>query len=117
MVGTGSGETLAKPGHPAPHAFWAACGRILRSLRGFALLGYALEWLVEVTHVSHRLHRWLSLLHSPKFELLAVTMIIVGHLGEHSHQEEENHQQEERLAALESRIATLEGPVEPKKEK
>mmetsp|Transcript_50699 Transcript_50699/g.151718 ORF Transcript_50699/g.151718 Transcript_50699/m.151718 type:complete len:118 (+) Transcript_50699:59-412(+) len=116
MVSGSSSSTLAKPGHPPPRAFWAALGSLLRRLRYLGLLGYALEWLLEASHASHQLHRWLHRLHSPKVQLLAITMVLAGHLAEHAHQEEENHHQEERLAAIEARLGVAHHPVEPKKD-
>mmetsp|Transcript_62272 Transcript_62272/g.166508 ORF Transcript_62272/g.166508 Transcript_62272/m.166508 type:complete len:118 (-) Transcript_62272:42-395(-) len=115
MVAHASSSTLAKQGHPPPHAFWALLGSILRRLRYLGLLGYALEWLLEASHASHRLHHWLHKLHTPKVQLLAISMVLAGHLAEHAHQEEENHHQEERLAALEARLAAVPVPEETKK--
>mmetsp|Transcript_94491 Transcript_94491/g.211821 ORF Transcript_94491/g.211821 Transcript_94491/m.211821 type:complete len:116 (-) Transcript_94491:45-392(-) len=97
-------STLAKPGHAPPHALWAILGTLFRKLRYLGLLGYALEWVLEASHVSHKLHGWLRGLHNPKVQLLAISMVLAGHLAEHAHQEEENHHQEERLATLEARL-------------
>eukprot|EP00427_Karlodinium_veneficum_P015330 CAMPEP_0169128926 /NCGR_PEP_ID=MMETSP1015-20121227/36843_1 /TAXON_ID=342587 /ORGANISM="Karlodinium micrum, Strain CCMP2283" /LENGTH=43 /DNA_ID= /DNA_START= /DNA_END= /DNA_ORIENTATION= len=41
-------------------------------------------------------------------------MVLVGHMAEHVHQEEENHAQEARLAALEARAGLSNGAHDKK---
>mmetsp|Transcript_46702 Transcript_46702/g.144290 ORF Transcript_46702/g.144290 Transcript_46702/m.144290 type:complete len:120 (+) Transcript_46702:31-390(+) len=117
MVGTdghAAGGAHSALAHPA-RSPWAALAGVLGKLRYLGLAGYLLEWLLEASHVSHRLHRLLHKLHSPKVQLLAITMVLAGHLAEHLHQEEENHHQEHRLAALEARLAAVLPASESKK--
>eukprot|EP00429_Kryptoperidinium_foliaceum_P064238 CAMPEP_0176063624 /NCGR_PEP_ID=MMETSP0120_2-20121206/31733_1 /TAXON_ID=160619 /ORGANISM="Kryptoperidinium foliaceum, Strain CCMP 1326" /LENGTH=169 /DNA_ID=CAMNT_0017397199 /DNA_START=50 /DNA_END=554 /DNA_ORIENTATION=- len=82
--------------------------RLFTGLKNLGLAGYALEALLKLSHASHRAHHKLHFLDTPRIHLLAVLMILTGHLAEHLHQEEENHHQEARLAGLESRLADLE---------
>merc|ERR1719401_2919608 len=84
---------------------------LFTKLKRLGIAGYALEALLELTHVSKRAHHRLSFLHKPWVHLMAILMIIVGHLAEHVHQEEENHHQEVRIAMLEKKLAV----IQPKK--
>mmetsp|Transcript_46676 Transcript_46676/g.110999 ORF Transcript_46676/g.110999 Transcript_46676/m.110999 type:complete len:118 (-) Transcript_46676:352-705(-) len=82
--------------------------KLLAKLKYLGLLGYALEWLMEYAHVNHKFGRWLGRcapLRVPKAQLLAVTMIIVGHVAEHLHHGDEHHHHEHRIAELEARLA------------
>mmetsp|Transcript_2175 Transcript_2175/g.5384 ORF Transcript_2175/g.5384 Transcript_2175/m.5384 type:complete len:110 (-) Transcript_2175:73-402(-) len=87
-----------------PHV--AALVHLFCKLRYLGLLGYAIEWLLEATHVSRRMHRWFHRLTSPRVHLLAISCVLAGHFAEHLHQEEENHAQEERIAALEAQLSS-----------
>eukprot|EP00746_Dinoflagellata_sp_MGD_P014337 gnl/MRDRNA2_/MRDRNA2_131372_c0_seq1.p1 gnl/MRDRNA2_/MRDRNA2_131372_c0~~gnl/MRDRNA2_/MRDRNA2_131372_c0_seq1.p1 ORF type:complete len:166 (+),score=28.21 gnl/MRDRNA2_/MRDRNA2_131372_c0_seq1:63-500(+) len=77
--------------------------------------GHLIEWVCELTHVSKSAHRRL---HGPalhRLGLFAVTCIIVGHLAEHVHQEDENHHQEHRFHILEERLKKLESGFKGKR--
>merc|ERR1719240_390469 len=102
-----------------PVSVWVILLAWLR--RRAALLGYlglgghVIEWVCELTHVSKAAHRRL---HGPalhRLGLFAVTCIIVGHLAEHVHQEEENHHQEHRIHTLEERLKKLESAFKGKR--
>eukprot|EP00929_Paragymnodinium_shiwhaense_P087885 TRINITY_DN48034_c0_g1_i1.p1 TRINITY_DN48034_c0_g1~~TRINITY_DN48034_c0_g1_i1.p1 ORF type:complete len:115 (+),score=14.63 TRINITY_DN48034_c0_g1_i1:131-475(+) len=91
-----------------PHGSKADTKKVLLhflcKLRYLGLIGYGLEWLLEASHVSKRLHHWLHRLVNPKMHLLAISCVLVGHVAEHLHQEEENHHQEAHIRALEKRL-------------
>eukprot|EP00440_Ansanella_granifera_P056399 gb/GFBE01061123.1/.p1 GENE.gb/GFBE01061123.1/~~gb/GFBE01061123.1/.p1 ORF type:complete len:132 (+),score=28.60 gb/GFBE01061123.1/:1-396(+) len=131
MAGAGSPHagvqahgTLAKQGH-APsglRVFWDALAKLMIRLRYMGIAGYALEWILEACHSSSRLHRWLHHINTPKFHLLAITLVLAGHVAEHLHQEEENHHQEAHLADLRAelekhRLAVHRNPAPDKKDK
>mmetsp|Transcript_96571 Transcript_96571/g.295429 ORF Transcript_96571/g.295429 Transcript_96571/m.295429 type:complete len:117 (-) Transcript_96571:61-411(-) len=98
------GAVVAHQGHgKAPLAQQLL--RLFAALRHLGSLGYALEVLLELAHVSKRAHRALPFLHKPWMHVLAIVMVLTGHLAEHVHQEEENHHQETRLVALERQLA------------
>ena len=89
------------------------------------VFGYCIEWILELSHVSTRLHnifhhnRYINV---NKMGLLAITMIIIGHYTEHLHQVDENVKQDiemaqnkkeddmrtNRIVALEKRLSILE---------
>ncbi|CAE7833706.1 unnamed protein product [Symbiodinium necroappetens] len=88
-------------------AIWAVVAKLLIRLRYLGLFGYALEWLLEACHSSSKLHTMLHRINTPKFHLLAITMVLAGHVAEHLHQEEENHHQEAHLASLRAELQKL----------
>lgn len=69
------------------------------------IAGHALEALLELTHVSRQAHRQLKLLRRPWVHFAAIVMVIVGHVAEQAHQEEENHKHQARIARLEEQQA------------
>ena len=81
--------------------------KLVARLRYLGLLGYALEWLLEACHASSRLHKMLHSIQTPKVHLLAISMVLAGHVAEHLHQEEENHHQEAHLHELRSELHKL----------
>mmetsp|Transcript_56422 Transcript_56422/g.150936 ORF Transcript_56422/g.150936 Transcript_56422/m.150936 type:complete len:99 (-) Transcript_56422:81-377(-) len=93
-----AGSAVAHHGPPV-------VARLASSLKFFGIIGHLIELLGEMSHASKRAPRWLHKFHNPKFGVLAIIMVIVGHLAEHVHQEHENHHQELRLAALEAQVA------------
>eukprot|EP00933_Yihiella_yeosuensis_P068726 TRINITY_DN7467_c4_g1_i1.p1 TRINITY_DN7467_c4_g1~~TRINITY_DN7467_c4_g1_i1.p1 ORF type:complete len:125 (+),score=20.90 TRINITY_DN7467_c4_g1_i1:87-461(+) len=101
-------DVLAKQGHTPSglKAFWKTLAHLFVKLRYLGLAGYFLEWILEATHSSKRLHHLLHRINTPKVHLLAITMVLAGHLAEHLHQEEENHHQEDRLAKLEAAVGS-----------
>ncbi|CAE7692633.1 unnamed protein product [Symbiodinium pilosum] len=88
-------------------AFWAAVLKLVFRLRYLGLFGYFLEWLLEACHSSGKLHKLLHPINTPKFHLLAITMVLAGHVAEHLHQEEENHHQEAHLENLRAELQKL----------
>mmetsp|Transcript_63299 Transcript_63299/g.159633 ORF Transcript_63299/g.159633 Transcript_63299/m.159633 type:complete len:153 (-) Transcript_63299:184-642(-) len=80
---------------------------IFIKLKYLGLAGHLLEALLELMHVSKKANHRLRFLHKPWMHLAAIGMVIVGHLAEHAHQEEENHEQEHRIALLEKNLARL----------
>merc|ERR1719291_929381 len=94
-------DTVAHHGH---HGTKSPLLHLFAKLRYLGMLGYALEWLLEATHVSKRMHHWLHRFTTPRVHLLAISCVLLGHMAEHHHQEEENHEQEARIAALESAL-------------
>lgn len=75
-----------------------------------------IEWVLELSHIQPGLHH---ILHGPRaarMGLVAITMIVIGHVTEHFHHEHEHeaerereHEDNIRIQALEDRIAELEG--------
>mmetsp|Transcript_24389 Transcript_24389/g.44172 ORF Transcript_24389/g.44172 Transcript_24389/m.44172 type:complete len:127 (+) Transcript_24389:65-445(+) len=106
MAGNHANGVVAKKGHTPSglKAFWTALARLLIRMRYMGLAGYALEWLLEACHSSSRLHKLLKSINTPKFHLLAISMVLAGHVAEHMHQEEENTHQEAHLAHLQSEL-------------
>mmetsp|Transcript_29956 Transcript_29956/g.56185 ORF Transcript_29956/g.56185 Transcript_29956/m.56185 type:complete len:114 (-) Transcript_29956:154-495(-) len=105
--GSGSSSTVSKA-HPTGFAtLWSAIAKLIIRLRYLGLFGYALEWLLEACHSSSKLHKLLHPINTPKFHLLAITMVLAGHVAEHLHQEEENHHQEAHLAHLHAELQKL----------
>eukprot|EP00435_Cladocopium_sp_Y103_P071708 s523_g38.t1 len=88
-------------------ALWVAVVKLLARLRYLGLLGYALEWLLEASHASSRMHKILHSINTPKVHLLAISMVLAGHIAEHLHQEEENHHQEAHLHELRMEVQKL----------
>mmetsp|Transcript_11877 Transcript_11877/g.27043 ORF Transcript_11877/g.27043 Transcript_11877/m.27043 type:complete len:116 (-) Transcript_11877:44-391(-) len=81
--------------------------KLLAKWKHLGLLGYAVEWLLEYTHVNHRFGKWLGRLvpiKPPRVGLIAVSMIIIGHIAEHLRHDEEHHHHEHRIAQLEANI-------------
>ena len=64
------------------------CVHNIPSFKFVGLIGYMVEWTIEMSHNNTRLHHILHQ-HASKMGLLAVTMVILGHATEHFHQEEE----------------------------
>eukprot|EP00930_Biecheleria_cincta_P086304 TRINITY_DN75611_c0_g1_i1.p1 TRINITY_DN75611_c0_g1~~TRINITY_DN75611_c0_g1_i1.p1 ORF type:complete len:131 (-),score=18.76 TRINITY_DN75611_c0_g1_i1:107-499(-) len=102
-----SNDVLTLQGHTPSglKALWSALAKLFIRLRYLGLAGYALEWLLEACHSSHRLHKLLRHINTPKFHLLAISMVLAGHVAEHLHHEEEHHHQETHLAHLRSELA------------
>eukprot|EP00428_Durinskia_dybowskii_P072678 CAMPEP_0170398196 /NCGR_PEP_ID=MMETSP0117_2-20130122/23274_1 /TAXON_ID=400756 /ORGANISM="Durinskia baltica, Strain CSIRO CS-38" /LENGTH=172 /DNA_ID=CAMNT_0010654739 /DNA_START=103 /DNA_END=619 /DNA_ORIENTATION=- len=108
MNGHTSSHAVVPHGHG--HGEKSALGMLLHlftKLKNLGIAGYALEALLELGHTSKRAHHRFHFLHKPWVHLLAILMILTGHLAEHVHQEEENHHQEARLADLEAKVAAL----------
>ena len=65
------------------------------------LFGYLVEWCLELSHVSPRVHHLLHhLIHgnrAARMGLFAISCVLVGHYSEHLHQEHENHEQEHKI--------------------
>ncbi|CAE8702004.1 unnamed protein product, partial [Polarella glacialis] len=93
-----------RPEPSALKVFWRTFLKILVRLRYLGLAGYGLEWLLEAVHSSHRLHKLLGFVNTPRVHLIAITLVLAGHIAEHVHQEEENHHQEAHLASLQAEI-------------
>ena len=70
-------------------------------------MGYALEWFIQLSHVSHAVHHRFKKILTPKFHLLAISFVLLGHMAEHTHQEEENEHQEARIAVLEASLLQI----------
>lgn len=87
--------------------FWHVFIKLLIRLRYLGLAGYALEWILEACHTNKRLHHMLHRLLTPKVHLLAITMVLAGHIAEHLHHEEEVHEQEEHIAHLRAEIQMI----------
>ena len=75
-----------------------------------------IEWVLELSHIQPGLHHILHGPRSARMGLVAITMIVVGHVTEHFHHEHEHEAEREReqednirIQALEDRIAELEG--------
>lgn len=94
-------------GHGHKASLSHALLHVFSSFKNLGILGYVLEALLEFMHINKKANRKLRILHKPWMHLAAILMIIVGHLAEHVHQEEENHEQEVRIASLEKKLALL----------
>ena len=60
-----------------------------RHVRGFeflGLFGYGIELVLELSHILPRLHHVLHGARASKFGVVAIAMIMLGHLAEHYHQ-------------------------------
>ena len=104
---TGGHGTVSKASPTGLAALWIIFLKFVARLRYLGLLGYALEWLLEASHASSKLHKILHSINTPKVHLLAISMVLAGHVAEHLHQEEENHHQEAHLEELRTQIKQL----------
>ncbi|CAJ1354672.1 unnamed protein product [Effrenium voratum] len=86
---------------------WNIAMKLLVRLRYLGLFGYALEWLLEACHSSSKMHKLLHGINNPKTHLLAISLVLAGHIAEHLHQEEENHHQEAHLEHLRAELQKL----------
>mmetsp|Transcript_41651 Transcript_41651/g.90785 ORF Transcript_41651/g.90785 Transcript_41651/m.90785 type:complete len:129 (-) Transcript_41651:241-627(-) len=98
-------SSVVPHGHGHGMSVWQFLLHLFCKLRCLGLVGYGLEWILELSHANHKVHRRIRRYTGPKFRLLAMSMVLAGHLAEHIHQEEENHEQEDRIKALELRLA------------